>query len=96
MAIRSTRDGYESSQPQDWEQALRDAIDDSLLEVRYRPEPDGIEFLVVHQAGAKDPALDRFLSALRSVGRPVPFDVRLAESGTENQERYADYVRVGS
>jgi hypothetical protein len=93
MATRSIR-GEESGLIPDWEVALRDAPDESLREVRYRYAPEGVDFLLIYKPGASRAAIARFLWALRHIQYDLPFDIRMAEIGSDDLTRYADYASV--
>jgi hypothetical protein len=77
-----------------WKQRLRQAVDDDLLEVRYKVI-DGIDFLLVHRPGGREEAIKRFIEAMRGPDMP-PFEIGTLEAGTalEEFDERRSYVEV--
>jgi hypothetical protein len=77
-----------------WAKALRAALDEVLLDVRYVETPEGVDFLLVHAPGCDRGAVDRFVSALQRSGDIPPFEVWLKEPDGADGVEFGEYQSV--
>lgn len=77
-----------------WEQRLRDAIGESLLDVRTRREGDAVDFLLVHPHGGRRAAICAFSDALTAAEEIPPFDIRTVDEDTAGGDEYRPYVSL--
>jgi hypothetical protein len=77
-----------------WAKALRAALDDVLLDVRYLETPEGVDFLLVHAPGKRVDAVDRFVTALERSGDIPPFEVWLKEPERAAGTEFRSYASV--
>jgi hypothetical protein len=79
-----------------WLTELQAALGDELVDVRYSIEGEGVDFVVVYLPGQKQPAVERFLAALRAAPDCPPFDIYLNEQGQPMLEPLGEYRSVSA
>jgi hypothetical protein len=77
-----------------WAKALRAALDDVLLDVRYLETAEGVDFLLVHAVGGRRGSIERFGRALRASGDIPPFDLMTVEADRADQPHLASYASL--
>jgi hypothetical protein len=77
-----------------WAQALREARDEVLLDVRVLEKGEGYDFLLVYPPGQGWEATKRFGEALRRSGDIPPFEVMGVEQHRAHLPWFADYCSL--
>jgi hypothetical protein len=79
-----------------WREAIRDALDRDLMDVRYTELPEGIDFLVVHAPESKREAVRKFLDALRNANDTPTFDVQIVDPERAREEEWQHFQSIVS
>jgi hypothetical protein len=74
-----------------WAQALREARDEVLLDVRVQETGGAYDFLLVYPPGCGSEAVKRFGAALRGSGDIPPFEIMGVEEHRAHLPWFAEY-----
>ena len=91
--VKPRTDRSHSAKPA-WQRRLRDAIGESLLDVRTLQEGDTVDFLLVHRSGGRRAAISAFSDALVEAGEVPPFDISTADESAARADEYRRYVSL--